>query len=964
MDLSITEGASVLDNDDDNNSTDLESPPDQRYNTNALTVLSPDYDDEEDEEEEEKEEEGEYNSGNGTNITDKNQRQPPSESQQKEPLNDIRDAQDRQDGGVEQETEIISNRQDEQPTESNKGGDLAQPDQHQIDNDRLYQMIAVDGDKYHLNQQTGYPDAPFYMDDIPAKPPSLTQYREQGQETSETDQTTDNNVRAPHRKDGQNTRESEADEDELPVILPAEDEHYHHNLEQGSPNSYYSGHSYHSRNQQSESRRWRRSSGSSRQSYKSEVSTRSQGGKSPQSHVSSQSYNSRHRHRHRRNYCKRRHDSRSRSRTYTPGRSRSRTCTPIRKGDSMFSTESKRNSRSRRESISTTRSNTTCIPLAVSPATVGQDQNVGSDRYMGISTKHITNRAKSSLVIGNCILKTWIKLLKSNTEGLASNSLIDEIFENTENPVVPTQKSLNRLRNFIGAELTLRDMNKCTALEDTKSAELFRKSVEDVDAYHRRQIMSNQLFSSTFSKLMTVRHSDTPYKKQGNQNNRGYLDDGSGEDLPPQPDGTTEMPAGDHAEEVGPCTSLHVGLLEITSGNRGVGCVDMIQKKISVLNRLIEYKTSWSSTMCKIAEVTTFITSRVADVMLGHDDGDGDAGIVSGGNILGPAMEVYPSETPLSNAGEGIGSVGVQFMFGTVASFISQKIVQQCSEIAKFSLCLDVPIVLLNWPKEFTKSIEYKTLLTESIERFSRSVAIPSSFIMDSIASFIDEEEEGEDEHASGKRDSRANKRDDPEAHSGKMFGQFERRGAVLRSFKRNTGGNRKVMGMLFNGMYGTNNPDSETQKDEKESSAYLQMCGMNILNCSTNYRDDITRGIVDYVDKRKMLISKILVHMISKACLNMRVKQIKGRISIPPRDTDIKVAGTTSSGTNGNCPSGFMYKSPHMYAGLADLAPAGTAESTTLKPVKENLTQTKVRNRLNYLKRCTNAQPGRLLTL
>nr|AKS10629.1 wsv313-like protein [Metopaulias depressus WSSV-like virus] len=440
------------------------------------------------------------------------------------------------------------------------------------------------------------------------------------------------------------------------------------------------------------------------------------------------------------------------------------------------------------------------------------------------------------------ILKAKVQMLRDTTNNLRCGPIVDIIFGDGDVPNKPLPDDLRRLKNIIAGELTLNEFIKSSEVSDLSSAELFRRSNENLEMVQRQQIMSNPLFSdissasSIFSKV-----------RRKNSINR-------------------EVAAEKEKEEIGgevvacntiinPEKNLHMelfNLLNSTPGKKEDPCLKL-SDRVSFLNRLIHYKTANNISWMRLINLVSNISSQAAVVLFG----DGDEQNINN-----------REETTTKDM--NLGSIGVDLLFGAASDMLERNMSRVCVDIGELTLYLNIPVVLLQWPQEFIRTDEYKNILMRSISSFSTRMTIPSMYIIDQIM-FDNEEKEkilGEEE----------------EQHNLELFSEGDKMASINKLYneiRSGRGRERELMRSIFHEQqqqHQTMLSLSTTNNSLDTSTAYS--AAASIIDYKIPMFDNMMNGVVKYLDKRKHLISAAVIKLLKKAKLNITVYCIKNKLN------------------------------------------------------------------------------------
>lgn len=402
-------------------------------------------------------------------------------------------------------------------------------------------------------------------------------------------------------------------------------------------------------------------------------------------------------------------------------------------------------------------------------------------------------------------LRIKVQMLREQARGLKSTVLVDMVFGTDDAPRKPTSKEIDRLKNTIAVELTTNEFTRCSKVSDVDSAELFRRTNDNLELMQRQQIMSNPLFAD--AAIFKTRHAPT------------------------------STPAG---------KSLHHELLRIMSGKEDPS--QKLADRLNFLKKLIRFKTASVVSWTRLINLLAGVSSQAAVVLFGDYEEEQSA-------------DGSMTDVGLQNA--NMGSLGVDLLFGAATDIVERNMSRVCTDVGELALYLNIPVVLLPWPAEFVRSSDYKTLLMSSISSFSAKVAIPPMYVLDQII-FDDDEGDVRDEAA----------------HTHDIFSKTDKKDAINRVYNnfRRGGKERDLMRNIFDGPLPSLGDD-----DPDPGAAYT--AAASVINYNMPMFESVMNGVVQYLDKRKHLITNMVARLLKKARLAATVYCINNRLSGPDEE-------------------------------------------------------------------------------
>lgn len=417
------------------------------------------------------------------------------------------------------------------------------------------------------------------------------------------------------------------------------------------------------------------------------------------------------------------------------------------------------------------------------------------------------------------VLKAKVQMLRDTTKHLRCSYMVDLIFGEGDAPKKPGDGDLRRLKNIIAGELTLNEFIKSSEVTDISSAELFRRSNENLEMVQRQQIMSNPLFSeisSASSLFSRVRQKKTENEVEG------------------------EVVASNN-------NNLHMelfNLLNCTPGEKEDPPCYRLSDRVSFLNHLIDHKTANTISWTRLVNLVSHISSQAAVVLFG--DGD-EQNNMNGNNAIKDM---------------NMSSIGMDLLFGAASDTLERNVSRVCVDIGELALYLNIPVVLLQWPQEFIRTDDYKNILTRSISSFTVKMAIPTMYIIDQIM-FDDEDSSDEEE--------------EQQQHNLELFSERDKKASINKLYneiRSGRGRERDLMRSIFHGQQ-QNIVSSNSLLD----ASTVYSAAASIIDHKISVFDDIMNGAVKYLNRRKQLISAALIKLLKKAKLNITVYCIKNKL-------------------------------------------------------------------------------------
>nr|BDX27414.1 MAG: hypothetical protein [White spot syndrome virus] len=511
------------------------------------------------------------------------------------------------------------------------------------------------------------------------------------------------------------------------------------------------------------------------------------------------------------------------------------------------------------------------------------------------------------------ILKTRVKTLLETTKNLQCSELVKVVFQDPENPVKPSEKVMERLKNIIAAELTMKAFLDSAAVTDIKSAELFRKTNEKLELFQRKQIMSNPLFSAAYASthIMGERASkirpSTPapsLKKvesisELNEDETSMSSSAGGVCA----EGDESIAGGgggggggggevvEHSSFYSNQTqaNLHMELINILKeDDDNQPCQTYkLGQRLAFLNNLISFKTSSAVSWSRLVNMLSDIVTKASVALFGdtnkaQEDFEKHQTETNDVSDLSTSSKLKQMSKESANIMEemGLGSIGAEICFGAISTIIEKHINKLCMDVGRLTIFLNIPIVLLNWPKEFTLSKDYKVLLLDSISSCSSKMAVPPIYVLNSIQ--FDKAVDEEDEDGNG---SEAEKR----SEDGNMFSEKDKKEAIRRVYDNIRYGDSNdrtslnhFFGDAYSGVSNNNSKNSmfdlQTQGGGRFGVAYN--AGSSIIEHRSPIFDNALNTLVNFMDKRKHLLSAVVIKLLKKAKLSIEVYCIKYKLN------------------------------------------------------------------------------------
>ena len=453
----------------------------------------------------------------------------------------------------------------------------------------------------------------------------------------------------------------------------------------------------------------------------------------------------------------------------------------------------------------------------------------------------IDNVRKESLVIR-------ARMLREQTEGLNSRQLVNILFgENDEDVKLPSKEERRILKKLIDMELTVKRFTEYSKVFDYNSAELFRKDNETLEHICRQQIMSNPLLSAIDS-ASSIIPDDAPLNTQ-----YGYYPQSSAlsEDVAEEEVDTIIK----QQERVCPSNSttqamLHKDLCDILNNAEGGDPANRLASRLSFLKRTLSYKIGNMTTISKMVNLMKFILKQSVDMIKRKSRVQEKASYISAAPFVEPmnAIEEF-----------GLSGISVDFLFGTISKSVTNAIIRTCSSVSELSIFLGVPMVLLQWPQEFTSSMEYKALLTKSIFSFNAKTNTSITFILDELLK--DEEEVFSPSKSTGC----SNKT--PTFNADELMTE-QQKAAIIRDAFHSERYRDCAYGM-FNlvGSRGGSPPLAVSRPlTVGPSLSVVYQNAMNIIDGRIRIVDSLFESVVDFVDTHKISIARLLNRVVSSA--------------------------------------------------------------------------------------------------
>lgn len=466
--------------------------------------------------------------------------------------------------------------------------------------------------------------------------------------------------------------------------------------------------------------------------------------------------------------------------------------------------------------------------------------------------------------IESIILKTRVQMLREATTNLKSSSLIDVVFKDPDNPVRPSVKDLNRLKVAIATELTLNEFAESTKLQDADSAELFRQSNEKLEMLQRNQIMSNPLFSGAYTKTPSLLNVGLT----GKDNKQGEVTGEEGEVS------SLNSEQQESAHRGNAQCNLHMELLDILNSNgKQHNSITKLSDRINFLNRLVEYKTSSGISWLRLVNLLSGVISKATAIIFGDNgvqqqNNHQSSSVGEGEDNVSALLKAKSTETVSSVNDLDMSSIGIELFFGAASELLEKNLTRVCMDVGRLALYLNIPVVLLKWPKEFTSSDPYKNLLMDSITCFSSKMRVPSLYIIDNIRFDDDDDDDDaeDDQHSASNNIDLFSEKDKRDAVR-RVFSKMKSGGASERDLVKEmfVVGNTEVSSVALNGL------------DTDMSVAYR--AGASIIDYKSPVSENFMNSVVNYMEKRKHLINAAVMKLLRKAKLSMEVYCIKYKL-------------------------------------------------------------------------------------
>ena len=447
-----------------------------------------------------------------------------------------------------------------------------------------------------------------------------------------------------------------------------------------------------------------------------------------------------------------------------------------------------------------------------------------SEAGAAATSKMIMSQAESNAdKLKRMVFAIKVRMLKEETKGLHCNKLVGILFgEDDDNLQMPSLEVRKKLKKAIDIELTVKRFKDYEAVVDINTAELFMRDKSALEDICRQQVMSNPLLSSlaydnSISNKSTTKKitSESPLEDESVVGEKEAVATASI---------TTQV-------------ILYQELTDIIS-SENTDPATRLTNKISLLKKILAYKIGSMCNLSKMLNLSSFIVrqaintiggSAAAERVLLHD----------GGSIYG-TMGGDPSLS-----GEGIG-----FLFGTILGGVNSVIIRSCVSVARLAMTMGVPIVMLNWPQEFKASKDYDGILRESILKFKHTSNVSLSFILDSVFSIEEEEEETTS---------------NTPAAAVSILTDKEKAKIIRDSI--NNHSDRDFFGSFFGDFYGHNSKKRREETLEIPVELLYQNA-TNVIEHKNRITDNMFSSVVEYLEENKILLSRILNKLITKASL------------------------------------------------------------------------------------------------
>nr|BDT63094.1 MAG: wsv313-like protein [Sicyonia whispovirus] len=463
------------------------------------------------------------------------------------------------------------------------------------------------------------------------------------------------------------------------------------------------------------------------------------------------------------------------------------------------------------------------------------------------------------------VLRTHVKMLKEQTKGLHCSALLSVLFKDENNPTRPSFEELGTFRDIAAAEITLNALVKSSMVVDLRTAELFRESNEKLEKIQRQQIMSNPLFACiTNASRLDGRQCSAPpppvptLSLVGAGAEAAFKDVASDESERGSPEAAPLLRAND-----GEGSTMRLELFNILDPS-AIAHKSPHQKfgeRVEFLNRLIISKTRTSLMWHKLVGLLSAIMSKAASVLFEGCSQDEPTDVSS------------PPEA-------GVGSLGVDFVFGVVSEMIIKSICAVCADAGELALFLEIPIVMLKWPKEFVSSKSYKSLILRSIQSLAAKSTTPVSYLIeqiqfDKIAPRTAGAGSGGESLLSGLTSDLHN----AQGNSVPLFTNEDKKAFINKLFRGIRAADSDKRGYL-SAAYGAYNSGAVAgaagHPDGRKCAAENHLAIFSMASAIIDYKPplfhNIAGNVVAALEKRKGLISAAVAKIMRKAKMSMEV--------------------------------------------------------------------------------------------
>lgn len=478
----------------------------------------------------------------------------------------------------------------------------------------------------------------------------------------------------------------------------------------------------------------------------------------------------------------------------------------------------------------------TPFPLPTAPVPAGLLEKSAANAAIAASNQNFWGR------VNKTALAIRYRMLDEQTKNMHCNALVKVIFVGEDGELRnPSREMRQKLRRAIEAEMIVGRFVEYSKVVDINTSELFIQNSISLEETSRRHIMSNPLLSSIDLDTF-IPGSGEPIPPQQHQDDVASLlgDEDSASVA------KTATPAS-AAIATPPQVSLYQDLTDIIS-NPALNTDPAVRlaARTNLLKKILAYKIGNMCNISKMINLMSFIIKQAINTISG---GAGRVLIANG-----------ETDNNTITSDDNLSLAGIDLLFGTIKGGVNGVIERTCVSVARLAMHIGVPVVMINWPNEFKSSTEYENILRDSILKFKNTSNVSLTFILDTI--FEDEEDAPEDEELSGAREERERRLEPNEIMTNK-----EKAALIKDSIVNGTASARDMFSAFYRG-------DASLTKrgNGNTSAAYTPDIFYKsveaVIEQKNRVTDNMLSGIVNGLENNKVIFSKIISRLITRASL------------------------------------------------------------------------------------------------